>query len=151
MIRFNPPNGIPRFLGIFAKAIPILGLFACLLNASKNAWSLSSILNLLCVVLISTLVSVVLIMEIKRQLMCEVSEVGFFTASFGLKSSYPFFSIAQVNHNWADVYDIGRSGYTMLLNTSNGTRKINLFLFQDPEKVELFAIEQWRSKKQSAV
>lgn len=117
------------------------------ISAYKRGWSTDVLLNLAGVIGISAVVSFLLVVEIRRQLRCEIADFYFFTTEWSLKAKYPFIAMTQDRHQWAEVEDIGRSGYTLFLKMPTGKKKINLFGFKNPEEVAVFAADQWRSQR----
>lgn len=147
MTRFSPPNKIPWFIGLFAVAVPLAALLAASFKAYKRSWPADALLDLLGVVLIAAIVSLLLVAEVMRQRKSELSESGFFVTEWGLTRHFPFISNIQHGYQWSDVENIGRSGYTLIFKTRVGDKKVNLFVFEKPEDVASFAVEQWQSQR----
>lgn len=147
MARFYPPSKFPLVISLFAVAAPLAALLAAAFRAYKRAWPADALLDLFGVVLIAVVVSFLLVAEVMRQRKSEVSESGFVVAEWSLTRRFPFILTVQRVYQWSDVEDIGRSGYTLLFKTRTGSKKINLFVFDKPEDVAVFAIEQWRSQR----
>lgn len=147
MPRFSPARKLPPVIGLFAVASPFVVLLAASLRAYKRSWPADALLDLFGVVFIAVAVSSLLVVEVMRQRKSEISDAGFFVTEWCLSRRFPFFSNVQNRYRWSDVEDIGRNGYTLIFKTQAGRKKINLFGFEGPEDVALFAIEQWRSQR----
>jgi hypothetical protein len=147
MPRFSPARKLPPVIGLFAVASPFVVLLAASLRAYKRSWPADALLDLFGVVFIAVAVSSLLVVEVMRQRKSEISDDGFFVSEWCLSRRFPFFSNVQNRYRWSDVEDIGRNGYTLIFKTQAGRKRINLFGFDRPEDVALFAIEQWRSQR----
>lgn len=151
MTTFTPRTKFPLPLKIFVSAGCLTAVFAPLVNLLRNdAWNHDAWVAYLSGIGLMVAISWFLVKEIARQMNVVISDQGLIVARWQLRARWPPLTLRETSVPWSSVRALGKSGFTLIVKTDEGEMTINLFLFEDSQAVEKFALGKWRAAVQSS-
>ncbi len=146
MTTFAPRPTFPLPVKVFIGAGCVASVIGPLVHlARRGNWTSSEWVGYLVGICFMAAVAWFLVKEVSRQMRVIVSAQGVVLGLWRVGSEWPFLTLRETTIPWSSVRALRRSGLTLILDTPGGERSVNLFLFENPQQVHQFALDEWRT------
>lgn len=147
MTTFAPRSRLPLPAKLFVCAGYVAVVVAPLVNLlRRGAWNFSEWVGYFSGICLMAALAWFLVKEVSRQMHVTISEQGVTLEVWHVRATWPILSLREATVPWPSVRRLGRSGFTLVLDTEAAERTVNLLLFANPQLVENFAIDKWKTE-----
>lgn len=146
MTTFAPRPRFPLLVKLFVGAGCVAAVVAPLVHlARRGNWTSPEWVAYFIGICLVAALGWFLVKEVSRQMQVIVSAQGVVLDLWRFEAEWPFLMLRETVVPWSSVRALRRAGLTLILDTPAGERSVNLFLFENPQQVEQFALDEWRT------
>lgn len=148
---FTPRSHLPFPVKLLVGAGCIAAVVAPLVSLlRRGGWSSSEWAAYLFGICFMAALGWFVVKEVSRQMRVTVSAEGVVLGLWAVGGKWPFLTLRETAIPWSSVKALRRAGLTLIFDTHFGERSVNLFLFDNPQQVEQFALKEWRANEHGA-